>query len=311
MALTEQQRKDRRLGVGGSDVAAILGCSRYSSALDIYNDKVGPLAEDEPNEAKDRGNKLEPIIISRYEQENNCQVEIFSEPFLHRDYPFLRANIDGRCGNELVECKSVHKWSKTAKLFGEDGTDNIPDEYLIQCAFYAEVVTNCNSVIIPTAFVSDNSGTAESIERFSIYRYERNEQLGQGVIQHAVRFWEDHVLKKIPPPGESLRAKANPITKSKIVTPELAAIYSEMRRMKEQVEILQKAMEGNKEKLIEYLDEFELLKDESGKELATWKDQTSNRFDMERFRVEHPELYALYIKTAQSRVFRLKGESHA
>ena len=32
--------KARRSGIGGSDVAAILGLNRYKSALDIYNDKI-------------------------------------------------------------------------------------------------------------------------------------------------------------------------------------------------------------------------------------------------------------------------------
>lgn len=309
MAITPEQRLERQNYIGGSDIAAILGESRYASPLDIYLSKTEPLPPEDNADAKNRGNLLEPIIIDYYKKNFNCDIAVTNNTIPHPKYPFLRANIDGLTADgAIIEAKSVAKWAHIARDFGQEGTDNIPVEYLFQCAFYCEIVPNVNKAVIPVAFVNDNSGTEESIQKVAIYEYMRNEQLGQGIIQHAVRFWEDHVLKRVPPPGESLRAKANPITKSKIITPELAAIYSEMRMMKEQIEMLQKSMEGNKEKLIEYLDEFESLKDESGKELVTWRDQLSNRFDIERFKAEHPDLYKQYIKQTNSRIFRLKGE---
>ncbi len=95
MALSYEQRQERRLGLGGSDVAAILGLSRYASPIDIYNDKVGELAEDIGNDATNRGNLLEPIIIKKYQDYSGCEVEEKLNTFTHLTYPFLKANIGG------------------------------------------------------------------------------------------------------------------------------------------------------------------------------------------------------------------------
>ena len=41
----------RRLGIGGSDVAAIMGISPFATSRDLYNDKIGvePVIEEESN----------------------------------------------------------------------------------------------------------------------------------------------------------------------------------------------------------------------------------------------------------------------
>ena len=41
----------RKLGIGGSDVAAIMGISPFATIRDLYNDKLGiePLIEEESN----------------------------------------------------------------------------------------------------------------------------------------------------------------------------------------------------------------------------------------------------------------------
>ena len=52
----EQFLLDRKKGIGGSDVASILGVSPYSTALEVYHDKTKPeLVLDEPTEDMQRG----------------------------------------------------------------------------------------------------------------------------------------------------------------------------------------------------------------------------------------------------------------
>lgn len=38
--LNEKQLKNRALGIGGTDCAAILGVSQYSTPLEVYQEKV-------------------------------------------------------------------------------------------------------------------------------------------------------------------------------------------------------------------------------------------------------------------------------
>lgn len=56
----------RRTGVGGSDVAALMGLSRYKGAYTLWAEKRG-IAEPAPaGEAAEWGNRLEPVVAARY-----------------------------------------------------------------------------------------------------------------------------------------------------------------------------------------------------------------------------------------------------
>ena len=58
--------KRRRAGIGGSDVAAILGISPWKTALDVYHDKTGA-AKDEPETENMRlGTALEQFVADRF-----------------------------------------------------------------------------------------------------------------------------------------------------------------------------------------------------------------------------------------------------
>lgn len=52
--MNEEQRAEwlegRRQGIGGSDVAAVLGLSPWKTALDVWNDKLGLSEEKEMSE---------------------------------------------------------------------------------------------------------------------------------------------------------------------------------------------------------------------------------------------------------------------
>lgn len=57
----------RRLGIGGSDVAAVMGISPFATIRDLYYDKVRiePLIEDEEESnwvAKEVGHRLEDLV---------------------------------------------------------------------------------------------------------------------------------------------------------------------------------------------------------------------------------------------------------
>ena len=62
--LTKQQRIDRHAGLGGSDAAAVLGLSPWTSPLDLYLDKRGELDEEpeQPTNWQRWGHLLEDLI---------------------------------------------------------------------------------------------------------------------------------------------------------------------------------------------------------------------------------------------------------
>lgn len=135
--LTEQQLRERKKGIGGSDAAAVCGLSKWKTPLDVYLDKTTDKIEQlEENRFIYWGNRLEPVIIERYEEETGKPVVRCAAVASHK-YTFMLANIDGMLPNDggILECKTAD--ARTSKNWGESGSDYFPDEYLIQCAHYA------------------------------------------------------------------------------------------------------------------------------------------------------------------------------
>lgn len=74
--LTEEKRAERRaflerrqLGIGGSDLPAILGVSQYANALDVYHQKTRPIREEDVEDDSIhqlRGSVLEPVALAHY-----------------------------------------------------------------------------------------------------------------------------------------------------------------------------------------------------------------------------------------------------
>ena len=68
--LTDAQRAARRHGLGGSDVAAVLGLDPWRSPLDVYVDKVEGSQRTE-NAPMQWGNRLEAPIADAYAERTN------------------------------------------------------------------------------------------------------------------------------------------------------------------------------------------------------------------------------------------------
>lgn len=52
----------RQTGIGGSELAAMLGLSEYKTPLDVYLEKTGQTAPFTGNKNTERGNMQEPIL---------------------------------------------------------------------------------------------------------------------------------------------------------------------------------------------------------------------------------------------------------
>lgn len=309
MALTIEQRKERRLGIGGSDIAAIVGINKWLSPLDVYLEKIStedPYEEEisliGPNPIE-WGNIMEPVIIKHFERATdlNCTTEL--ETFVHSQYPYMRANVDAKIIGEdaLLECKTAGQFM--ANQWSTLGGDNIPEPYLLQCAYYAEVA-NVSKVYI-AVLIGGND--------FRIYTYDRNPALGNLILSKVTNFWENHVLKQIPPEPINLEDsvklwKHTTGEDAKLMTPEIELLLKDMRALKAQERATKKLYEEKQLQICAFLEQDVAINDEYGQTLLTWKPQVVNRFDGARFKLEHPEMYASYMKETQTRVFKLKGE---
>lgn len=190
-----------RLGyLGGSEIAAVLGRSVYrASPFDVWRRKVRPheLLERAPEpEYLEWGQRLEPVILQKFADRHPGQ-RIFTAGLLsvaHPVYERIRATIDAG-GLDLhedhlefvVDAKNLG--GHAAVHLGPEGTDEIPDDYIVQGTVYCECldVEACHFAIL----LGGN--------RYREYVVARNPGLAETLCVRALDWWADHVETREPP----------------------------------------------------------------------------------------------------------------
>ena len=186
---------ERKSYIGGSELASICGVPSFDkTALDVYLSKVNPaiveLTKDDSNyEAAYWGTKQEEIIAERYAEERKVIIKAQPTLIRHPKHPFIACNIDRWVGNKeyILECKTSHFYKM--KQWGEQGTDNIPESYLVQVAYYAAICA------VPKVDIAVLIGG----QNFRIYTYIRDKNLEEKLIKIACNFWHNHIEKRVPP----------------------------------------------------------------------------------------------------------------
>ena len=92
----EEWLEYRRLGIGGSDAAAVLGISPFRTARDLYYDKLNiATADDDENwVAKEMGNLLEPLVAKIFARKTGLKIYQRKCMFQHPLYPWMLADLD-------------------------------------------------------------------------------------------------------------------------------------------------------------------------------------------------------------------------
>lgn len=179
----------RRKGIGGSDVAAICGLSRYKSALSVYLDKKDEIPPIEDNPKMEAGRKLEPLIADWFTEKTGIRVMQQHSIFQHKDHPFMLANIDRWVigENAGLEIKNTSEYSRNDWFDG--GNESIPTEYMLQANHYMAILG------AEKWYVAVLIGGWD----FQWRIIDRDESLIRNLITIEKSFWEENVLKSIPP----------------------------------------------------------------------------------------------------------------
>ena len=158
----------RKEGIGGSDVAAVMGLNKYMSALKLYKIKTGALEEDlSDNVFIKKGKDLEYLIrdkyVGPYMYERGYLVRHPEFMIVNKNVPWLQANVDGIAvpmdenrqhfsENIIIEIKWVSEYAEQ-NWFGEEYC-GVPANYYAQVQHYM-VVTGAKKAIVCALFDSD------------------------------------------------------------------------------------------------------------------------------------------------------------
>lgn len=292
--------KLRRQGIGGSDVAAILGLSKWRTPLDVYNDKTREdTSEQEDTPAMEWGRRLEPVIREKYAEATGLTVAKPEAMFVSEEHPFMIADLDGVCdGGRLLECKTA----RTARDWGEEGTDEIPEYYQTQVQHYM-AVTGAQACDVAVLIGGGD---------FRIYTVERDQELIDLLIKEESAFWNQHVVPHIPPAPVSLSeiAAAFPTSdgKEKEASDQIADALNEMVVTEREIADKKAHLDELKAEVQGYMESSKKLL-VNGVPAATWKSSKPRvTFDSKAFGAAEPELYKQYLKEgAPVRRFTIKS----
>lgn len=308
----------RKKGIGGSDVAAILGFSPYKSPYQLWLDKTGRSERKESqNESAHFGNLLEDVVAKEFSRRSGMKVQRVTQQLFLEEHPWALGNIDRAvinpdiAGNvrfkdgalttdRLLECKTASEYM--SKLFGEEGSDQVPDYYLTQCLWYL-LITGCK-VIDLAVLIGGN--------KFRMYRIERDEDLIQSIFNQVKAFWFNHVIADVPPDptcfDDVLHRWSN-----HVVGKQVEADFEHIKLAEELITVqgrlkADKAREDEiKLKIVSTMQDAEMMISQ-GKSICTYKEQSSTRIDSTLLKKEEPDLFVKYSKTSSTRVFRISNK---
>jgi putative phage-type endonuclease len=289
--ITKEQREQRRHGVGGSDIGAIMGINPYVTALDIYKAKKEEPHEETETAAIEWGNRLESVIAQKF-QDNHPDMDIVLSPeTVIRGHKI--ANLDGAIGEDgVLEIK-------TANAFSEAWDNGVPAYYQAQVQWYMGVTDT------DFAYVAVLIGGNDYRE----YRIDRDNAFIARAFDAADKFWSDFENDSPPAPQNTKEAGAvypESIKDTYIDADEdLIKAASRLKEIKGELKDLESEEETLKTKLMKAMGAAENIR--NGKDiLCTWKTTKTNRFNSNAFKEAEPGLYEQF-KTEQTyRTFRIK-----
>ena len=293
--------KYRKKGITGTDAGAICGLNPYSSAFQIYQDKITDEIEEFDNESMRQGRDLEEYVARRFSEETGLKVRRANAIFQTEENPFMLADFDRLIVGQKagLECKTVSPYSSDK---WNDG--NIPLHYQMQVQHYLAVSGFDCWYIAAVIFGRE----------FLIRKIERDEELINYLIDIERGFWYNNVLAGIMPEPDGSDNCSEMIAKMYFKGQENKTIklsgYKEILDRRADLDKLIKKMEKEKKEIdqkikMEMQDATVAL--EAGYKIS-WSNFEQNKLDTKKLKEEKPDIYKEYCKSSTNRRFTV---SHA
>lgn len=188
-ASTAARLEARRAWIGASDMAAILGVSRYANAADVYWRKVAQLDGVE-TKATERGRYMERGVLDWFADQIGEEIERDVTVAWAED-PLFVAQLDGRIVSSGIPVEA--KTGASDEEWGDEYTDQVPDAYLVQA--HVQMLCAGADVCHLPALVAG----FRSLE-FRRYLIQRNEGVVAEIVDQGREFWK-LVEARTPPDG--------------------------------------------------------------------------------------------------------------
>lgn len=294
----------RSAGIGGSEIAAIMGKNPWSSPKQVWENKVNyeEHLKAPQSEAARWGNLLETIVATEWALRENRNWVHIPVILQHEKYPWILANIDGFTVSDtgkitgILEVKTTTEFNRSIWEYGP-----IPEYYIYQANWYclATGLTNYTMVCL--------------VGGQSLFHYDLivNSELHEEMIEKSQHFWYTNVLRKQEPTLAAADLDGLKTTAIDTEAPPLLLDDDESTRLVEaycEVRSKMSALKKIKDEL--YAQIFGLLGTSAQaitKSRAITLRQTARRScDYDLLAAAYPEAYDATIKTTLSKSLWIK-----
>lgn len=300
----------RRGGIGGSDIAALLGISKYASPTSLYYDKLGLLPHREDSPRLRIGRRMEAVLSEEFHDRTGLFVVGAQTAYAHPDYPFARCTVDGFAAEAADDDDDAALATVEFKTDGRFGWSEIPPAIRAQCIWQMGVTQKPHAFLV-VMFAGFR------VETFEITFDNDASSDWDFMLTAASVFW-DHVTNGEPPPVDGSEATTDALTEIfepiagtslpaddharslvddiRAATADAKAAEAEADRLKNELRHLL----GDRTDLVDgYTPALKPIV------LASWRMQTARRLDSTRLKREEPAIFERFVNEIESRVLRL------
>lgn len=198
-ASREEWLAHRRTGIGGSDIAGVLGISPFKSPMSVYVDKRGDVADDGETERMRWGSLLEAPMRQALSEEIDAQVLVPRPITMYRAKagPCALYSPDAFAPREeaLVELKTTDL-RLSSRWLDDEGQPAVPVYY------EAQVQWGLGILGLPRAFVYVLIGGNDP----RLFTLEADPEVFADMLARAEEFWKANVVAGVMPETDGLAA---------------------------------------------------------------------------------------------------------
>ena len=222
---------DRTKSIGGTDISAIVGMNPFKSAFDVWLEKTGQSVPKEETLQMKLGKLMEPIVVELYDEQRDQK----DGDIRNTKKVYVSHTRDWQTGtpDRLIlgipyngfEAKTTSSYNASEWADGA-----VPPAYQLQCHWYMNILDSEWWDI----------GCLIGNQSFVCTRLYRDKELEAELVTAGERFWQENVLKEIPPDGNDekyLRFKYNTATENVVPATSVACQWANnLAEIREQLE---------------------------------------------------------------------------
>lgn len=288
----------RRSGIGSSDVAAILGLSRWRTPLEVWKEKTGLNGEErEDTEAMEMGRELEDVVARIYAKRTGFKIRRDNKIRWSQSCPFFLCNLDRVISPVSARGPGILEIKTSSWGYARTWEQEIPLEHFVQVQHQLHVT---GWAWADVALLIDG----RHLKRFAIDRDGDHISVQAEIL---AKFWTENVIRGVAPPARILDYERM-ITRPDAIaeaTAEIIELITRLKSLKHSKNGFEEMIVDLENKIKTFIGDREILSTD-GETLATWRSETRRTINSKMLREAKPDVWEAYSSEKRSRRFVIK-----